>query len=117
MHLLVLKFTGKLLGEIRHEAIMRLGECGVLLVPSAVELLLLLHERLVPLDLVQDLVLERRLGCGRGLRVLVLGGFHLVREIHLELVLLLEQRVVLGPLAFEFALELVGEILDLLVHV
>ena len=47
----------------------------------------------------------------------VLSRLHLVLKVHLELVLLLEQRLVLGPLAVEFALELVGEILDLLVHV
>ena len=59
VHLLILKFTAKLFGELRHDPLVRRRELVALLVPSAVELLLLLHERLVPFNLVQDFVLER----------------------------------------------------------
>mmetsp|Transcript_30134 Transcript_30134/g.74777 ORF Transcript_30134/g.74777 Transcript_30134/m.74777 type:complete len:573 (-) Transcript_30134:780-2498(-) len=117
MALLLLQLLVVLARELLNDALMRLHQQRVLLVPALVEHLLLLQQLLVALHLRHDLLLVLHLQRRHLLRVALLALLELLLVLHLLLVLLLQQQLELGLVAVQLRLELVRQVLDLLVQV
>mmetsp|Transcript_21298 Transcript_21298/g.53663 ORF Transcript_21298/g.53663 Transcript_21298/m.53663 type:complete len:797 (-) Transcript_21298:529-2919(-) len=117
--LLLLQLVLVLVRQLLHQALVRLDEERVLLIPPLVEELFLLEQLLVPLHFGHDLVLVLRLHLLRGEEVPLLHVLDPLLVLHLHVILLGQERLVSRLLRLDLSRELVCQLLDLVlvVHV